>query len=1068
MLVAGDPNYYRVTTGVASGSAGNIIIPSPGLLQAIPAVGTAISVDMTDDKVVIAKTGTATTRSTDATGYAPGATTIAIQAGTGTIVVGESIQFAGDPNFYAVTTGVTSSAGNLVIAAPGLVVAIPAVATTLNNRGHAVTLAGIHVWGDDTTSTTLASNGIALSGALVASRTTSSKLTCRGTLMMGDNSCVDLGSTGSPITTGTTCTIVVNDSATPVTSKHGFVALNTTLNPVFRAVGATRTANTTLTAGTGAGATSITVAAATGWEIGDRLVIASDTTNPSRTQVVTITGGSGLTWSVTAITNARVSGIQVGNLTSNVKIMSYSTTTPACGVVIQASTSSVYGEVDVADLWVQDAGTAWSGSGALYAIGAFSIGVAPLTNVVIRRVKVDSTASTTITCGFTYSGAHPTNKPAITDAVYYGFSSSGFGIRSNVSSGSFDGCIYSSSTAVGLASAIVVDMDFTGYFIGASEAVAYEAPQLLVFNNATIISSLKAFSAGNGLLTMFGGSVQSSTRLIEYRNLGTYSSLRSYDTTFDSTCLTSTLAFGTAVPSNRVAATLIRVAGTATDNRVRSYTFEALDDDSTRNRGTASVKIAPTIVSTPALYLFTIPVTAGVSQIIKGYLRFDATYGTATPPIVAMTGQGASFTYTATATANLWDPFSYTFTPTGTGDVTVTMTIQSTSISGFAWLDGVYHYPMIQYTRHYGYFPAIKATLTIDPVVQLSEAAAGALAGISYAAGTLTISGTRTLREVYDWMQWYECTNILTPIITSGDGVSITLACNLTISGALTGSGSISMPAYTLSCSGTSTVPITHSAGTLVPIVVSGLVTGSRIQVYDVTSSTELYNDIPGTSLLLNKNWTVDHTLRLRVAYQSTVTAKLPVEALGLLSSVGSTFLVSQIADTVYNTLAIDGSTCTEFIADYPNLQIDVSDPDHTTTVQRVYAWSTWAQTTVQGIALMFKAVVATDELNFTIDVGVVNAQLDNITGVPVIIAGGYLYRSDGTTVIAPTSGSIQMDPSRAYMVSTATTRLTEIAALHGLIIGQPLLITNIQRATGTIVQTIADTGTVITVNRTS
>ena len=86
--------------------------------------------------------------------------------------------------------------------------------------------------------------------------------------------------------------------------------------------------------------------------------------------------------------------------------------------------------------------------------------------------------------------------------------------------------------------------------------------------------------------------------------------------------------------------------------------------------------------------------------------------------------------------------------------------------------------------------------------------------------------------------------------------------------------------------------------------------------------------------------------------------------------------------------------------------------------MQRIYAWSVWANTQADGIRLMFTAVTAQDELNYVIDQNVVDAHFDNVTATPVIVTGGYIKRADGTTVIASTSGSIQMDPGRAYIAT--------------------------------------------------
>lgn len=78
--------------------------------------------------------GTASSATTNTAGYAIGATTITLaSAGTGTIVAGDVVTFAGDTNKYLVTTGDTdvSNGGTIVLAAPGLRQAIPASATAI-------------------------------------------------------------------------------------------------------------------------------------------------------------------------------------------------------------------------------------------------------------------------------------------------------------------------------------------------------------------------------------------------------------------------------------------------------------------------------------------------------------------------------------------------------------------------------------------------------------------------------------------------------------------------------------------------------------------------------------------------------------------------------------------------------------------------------------------------------------------------------------------------------------------------------------------------------------------------
>lgn len=76
--------------------------------------------------------GTGASATTNAAGYAVGTTTITLaSAGTGTILSGDVITFAGDTNKYVVVSGDTdvSNGGTVTIAKPGLRKAIPAAAT---------------------------------------------------------------------------------------------------------------------------------------------------------------------------------------------------------------------------------------------------------------------------------------------------------------------------------------------------------------------------------------------------------------------------------------------------------------------------------------------------------------------------------------------------------------------------------------------------------------------------------------------------------------------------------------------------------------------------------------------------------------------------------------------------------------------------------------------------------------------------------------------------------------------------------------------------------------------------
>lgn len=104
--------------------------------------------------------GTAASATTNAAGYAVGATTLTLAAvGTGTIVAGDILTFAGDTNKYVVATGNAdvSAGGTIVLAEPGLRVAMSAATKAIT------------VFGTSARNTAFSRNAILLSTRLPAS-----------------------------------------------------------------------------------------------------------------------------------------------------------------------------------------------------------------------------------------------------------------------------------------------------------------------------------------------------------------------------------------------------------------------------------------------------------------------------------------------------------------------------------------------------------------------------------------------------------------------------------------------------------------------------------------------------------------------------------------------------------------------------------------------------------------------------------------------------------------------------------------------------------------------------------
>ena len=92
-----------------------------------------LSIKQTGQPVMHVK-GTSAGSTTNAAGYAKGATVITLAAaGTGSVVAGDVVTFAGDTNKYVVASGDVSAAdgGTITLQRPGLRVAIPAAATAI-------------------------------------------------------------------------------------------------------------------------------------------------------------------------------------------------------------------------------------------------------------------------------------------------------------------------------------------------------------------------------------------------------------------------------------------------------------------------------------------------------------------------------------------------------------------------------------------------------------------------------------------------------------------------------------------------------------------------------------------------------------------------------------------------------------------------------------------------------------------------------------------------------------------------------------------------------------------------
>lgn len=240
------------------------------------------------------------------------------------------------------------------------------------------------------------------------------------------------------------------------------------------------------------------------------------------------------------------------------------------------------------------------------------------------------------------------------------------------------------------------------------------------------------------------------------------------------------------------------------------------------------------------------------------------------------------------------------------------------------------------------------------------------------------------------------------------DGTTITIKAstfvgNLTTTGVITLTGSNVQGRYT-DANGTNIV---------LEYAVSSIEAGSTLQIYNITKSQEVVNQvISGTSTsgtYTTSQIEAGDNVRIRLTCQAGSSAFLPYEAFGVATSAGISFIADQQADTVYNDNGIDGSTVSTLTADYPNVQIDISDGDGVADSRELYAFAVYQSTTSTGIENWFNAITAINPMNYRINVSNADIKLQNRGSIPLVISGARIFRSDGTSVLHADAGDKPM-----------------------------------------------------------
>ena len=311
--------------------------------------------------------------------------------------------------------------------------------------------------------------------------------------------------------------------------------------------------------------------------------------------------------------------------------------------------------------------------------------------------------------------------------------------------------------------------------------------------------------------------------------------------------------------------------------------------------------------------------------------------------------------------------------------------------------------------------------LVVNPDLVSNETQAQAIAGINldFALSTLTISGSVTPQDLYDFYQYQlaQSANMQYAEEFTKTGNHFDLGnWNLIVDGVTYNGDFTTGGTITLSNNGVVVGTSIDQNGTtvLLPWSVDNVEATATLQLYNVTKSLEIENITVGGSAgsKVTASGYYDETevsvgdnIRLRITYQAGVNAFLPFETFGLATSVGITFRANQLADTIYNDNAINADNLTTLTADYPNVQIDISDGDNIADARELYAFYVKQTTTSTGIENWFGAIDAIDHVNYRVNTNRADIKLQNTGSSPLVISGARIFRDNGTSILHADAG---------------------------------------------------------------
>jgi hypothetical protein len=217
-----------------------------------------------------------------------------------------------------------------------------------------------------------------------------------------------------------------------------------------------------------------------------------------------------------------------------------------------------------------------------------------------------------------------------------------------------------------------------------------------------------------------------------------------------------------------------------------------------------------------------------------------------------------------------------------------------------------------------------------------------------------------------------------------------------------------------------------YGQNTVLPWEVTNVEATATLQLYNMSKDLEVENlvvagtagnKVTSSGTYTGQEVSVGDNIRLRITCQAGTSAFLPYEAFGIATSVGISFKADQQADTIYNDNGINADNLTTLSADYPNVQIDISDGDGIADAREFYAFYVKQTTSSTGIEEWFGAIDAIDHMNYRVNTSIADIKLQNTGSTPLVISGARIFRDNGTSILHADAGDQPMTQDNGELV---------------------------------------------------